>query len=85
MQSISTIQFFASKPPKTNGGTRDTGTNPIPISITLSSEILSGNNFLAILKPLEFNANSFPGYGKRSADGQETSRDTSAQPSMKPH
>jgi hypothetical protein len=83
MQSISTSSFLASKPPKTNEGTRETGTNPIPTPIILSSENLSSNNSLAILNLLEFYANSFPGYGKRSADGEDVSGDTGEQPSLK--
>jgi hypothetical protein len=83
MQSISTSSFLASKPPKTNEGTRETGTNPIPTPIILSSENLSSNNSLAILNLLEFYANSFPGYGKRSADGEDASIDKGAQPSLK--
>ena len=76
MLSISTTSFLASKPPKPQPGTRDTGTNPIPTPIILSSENSSSNNFVAILNLLEIYANSFPGYGKRSADGENDPRDT---------
>jgi hypothetical protein len=49
---------------------------PIPTPIILSSENSSSNNFVAILNLLEIYANSFPGYGKRSADGENGPRDT---------
>jgi hypothetical protein len=58
---------------------------PFKFQLLFSSEDLSSNNFIAIFKLLEFNANSFPGWGKRSAEPEDSSRDPGAQPLLKPH